>query len=364
MTWSPFNAFSKKSLGIDIGTSSVKIVEISRWGKKRKLENYGELKAANIYKPSFRTFEKNTLSLSEKEVSRGVRAILEEAKITTKKVVLSIPDFSTFYTSFELPSISKEELSKAIEFEARKYIPLPVSEVALDWQITETNLPDKKKKLKILLVAVPNEVVNQYKNLAALCGLKLFALEAEVFGLVRSLAGEEKNTVCLIDLGSRSTTINIVDKGILKLSHSFDISGNDFTQQIAKSLGIDSKEAEILKQKYGLLPDSGKKIDKILYPLVDLVLVEIDKIFNFFVRTEKKQIEKIILAGGVAKMPGLKSYFSARLNSNLKQQESRKKIIVGNPFSNLLYPPILEQSLEEIGPSYSIAVGIALRGLN
>ncbi len=364
MIWTPFKGFSKTFLGIDIGTSSVKIVEVSRWGKKKRLVNYGEIPAANIYESSFRTFEKNTLLLSEKDIARGIQAVIEEAKIKTKKVVLSIPDFSTFYTSFELPPVSEEELPRAIEFEARRYIPLPVSEVSLDWQITEGSLSGKKNKVKILLVAVPNDVVRQYKNIAALCGLDLFALEAEVFGLVRSLAAEEKNTVCLVDIGSRSTTISIVDRGILKLSHSFDISGSDFTQQIAKSLGVDHPKAEALKQEHGLLPGSTEKIDKILYPLIDLILVEVEKIFNFTFRTEEKKIEKIILAGGAAKLPGLKSYFSVRLNSNLEKDEARKKVVIGNPFASLYYPPILEQSLEDMGPSYAIAVGMALRGLN
>ena len=259
--------------------------------------------------------------------------------------------------------ISKEELPRAIEFEARRYIPLPVSEVTLDWQITEGNFSDKKNKLKILLVAVPNEIIRQYKSVAALCGLELVALEAEVFGLVRSLAGTEKKTICLVDIGYRSTTVSIVDKGVLKLSHSFDISGNDFTQQVAKSLGVDFKEAELLKQKHGLLPDSGKKVDEILYPLVDLILAELEKIFNFISKKEGKKVEKVILSGGLSRLPGLKNYFSVRLNSNLEKNEVRKEVIIGNPFTSLFYPPILEESLEIMGPSYAVAVGMALRGL-
>lgn len=361
MIWTPFKSFSKRFLGVDIGTSSVKVVEISSWGKKKKLENYGEMGAASIYKESFRTFEKNTLTLSEKDISRGIKAILDETGITTKKAFLSIPDFSSFYTSIELPAVEEDELAKAVEFEARRYIPLPISEVTLDWQITEGN-PSEDKKLKVLLVAIPNRIIEQYKNIAVLCGLDLVALEAEAFGLVRSLVKNSKEVVCLVDIGSRSTTISIVDKGILKLSHSFDIAGNDFTEQLSKSLGVDTDEAEILKYEVGLTPESERKIDKILYPLIDLVVVEIEKIFNFFYRSELKKVQRVILAGGAVKLIGLKSYFLTRLNYDVEQGKPTREVTIGNPFSDLYYNPILEDLLKEMGPSYAIAVGMALKG--
>lgn len=351
---------SKKFLGIDIGTSAIKIVELSRQGERINLENYGEVKAESFYAKSFRTFERNVLSLSKDDIGRGIKAILEEAKIKNNKCSFTIPDFATFFTTFELPPMSENELPQAVRYEAREYIPLPISEVTLDWRVVESYYVSKEKtKLKILLVAVPNEIINQYQAIASFSNLQLMFLEAEVFALVRALIGEEKKIVSIIDIGTRSSTCSIIEKGILKISHSFDISSNQFTARIAEGLMVDYKIAENLKRKYGILPgEVGVKekanIRDIMLPLIDDLLREIERIYEAFYQMEGKKIQKIILAGGTAFLPGLLEYF---------QDYFKIEIEIANPFSKIFYPPILEKNLKEIGPSYAIAVGAALEGL-
>lgn len=358
MIWNPFKITSKGFLGVDIGTFSIKIVEISRAGKRNKLENYGEIRAAALYEKPFRTFEKSTLSFSNAEVTKAVGAILKESGMKARKAYFSIPDFSTFFTTIKLPAMTEAELPQAINYEAKQHIPLPLQGVTLDWQIIERGEKKAQGKLspyKILLVAVPNNVIQQYQQIAQSTGLELLTLEAEVFSLVRSLVKEEGKTesLALVDIGARSTTISIVDKGVLKISHSFDTSGNDFTNIIAKGMSIDYKEAEDLKKKHGLLPSESKTKEAIL-PLVDLVLNEIRKIFSSFEQAEKEKVKKIFLAGGSALLPGIVDYFAKSLG---------KPVEIANPFSNIYYPPILEDTLKTMGPSYAIAVGTALHGL-
>jgi len=364
--WNPFKTLLPKNfLGIDIGTSYIKIAEISKSGHKKKLENYGQLSASAFYEKPFRTLEKNTLFLSNQEIVKAIKAIIEEAGIKTRQVVFSIPDFSSLFTNFELPPMTKEELPQAVRYEAKQHIPLPLAEVTLDWQVIESRpLDDKKTSFKILLVAVPNEVVNQYQEIARISHLELFALEAEAFSLMRSLVDEdEKKPIALIDIGVRSTTCSIIDKRILKTSHSFDISGNDLTATLTKGLDISFAEAEKLKKQYGIeglrndtgLGRNGQTIREILLPLIDVILTEIKEILNNFYQQEKKEVEKIIIAGSTALLPGLKEYFKESLDN--------KEVKIGNPFSNIFYPPILEKTLTEIGPSFAIAIGSALRGL-
>jgi len=356
----PFKTAAKGCLGIDIGTSTIKVVELIPRGERVKLEKYGEISIQTLYEKPFRTFEKSTLLLSSQDISRAIQAIIEEAKISERKAIFSIPDFASFFTNFELPSMTKEELPDAIRFEARHHIPLPLSEVTLDWSIIEGEVDQRKIPLKILLVAVPNEVISQYQKIASLAKLELKALEAEVFGLTRSLIKEDPRVIALLDFGAQSSTISLIDKGVLKISHSFDVSGNELTQLLAKSLNIDYWQAENLKRKYGLnLPDKeassiALKIRDILIPLVDLILLEIEKISLNFFQKEKKGVQKIILAGGLALLPGLKDYFLKNL---------KKEVEIANPFLDLMYPPILDETLKEMGPAYAIAVGMALRGL-
>jgi len=356
----------KKFLGIDIGTASIKLVELSGRGERKKLENYGEIKAEIIYEKPFRTFEKSTLFLSNQEIARAIKAIKEEAKIKTRDSIFSIPDFSSFFTNFELPPMTKEELPQAVVYEARQHIPLPLGEVTLDWEVIEGKVSNQKKeKLKIILVAVPNEVINQYRKIAELTDLQLFSLEAEVFGLLRSLIpADEKRTLSIVDIGAQTTTCSIVDKRTLKESHSFDLSGDDLTERVAKSLSLDYQTAQKFKEKYGLediplpytyvgAPSSEKSIKEILLPLVDIILKEVEKISRNFYQTERKEVQKFVLAGGAGLLPGLREYFEGYL---------KKETEIANPFANIFYSPILEQTLKQIGPSYAIAVGMALRG--
>ncbi|MFH1509954.1 MAG: type IV pilus assembly protein PilM [Candidatus Nealsonbacteria bacterium] len=350
----------QKFIGIDVGTSYIKVVEVSRFGNRRKLENYGSLSAEVLYKKPFRTFDKNTLLLSSEDIARAIRAILQEAKIKSKQAIFSIPDFSTFFTNFELPQMSEEELVQAVKFEAKQHIPFPLSEMTLDWKIMEDKeLIAQNKKMTVLLAAVPNEVINQYNEIAKLAGLELYSLEAEVFGLIRALVPED-NVIpqAIIDIGAQSTTCSIVDRKNLYTSHSFDVGGNELTNIISRSLSIGYKEAKEIKESRGLLggkiENSDKELKSIISPLMDNIIREIEGIFHGFYIKKRREVKKVILAGGTALLFGLKEYFE----ENLKVE-----VEVANPFSNVFYPPILEDTLKEMGPSYSIAIGSALRGL-
>ena len=150
----PFKMFfPKKMVGIDVGNASIKVVEISRWGQGMTLENYAEIKSASLYKDSFRNVEKGSYFLS-----RAIRAVLDEAKIKTKDVIFSIPDFSTFCTSFELPPMDASELAGAIYYNAPQYVPLPITETTLDWKLIGGTPGDKQSTLKIFLIALLNKL--------------------------------------------------------------------------------------------------------------------------------------------------------------------------------------------------------------
>ena len=347
----PFTVIPKSSLGIDVGTSSLKLVELSTWGERVRLKNYGELQSSFMYDRPFRSFEKNSLLLSSKDIARAIRGIIEESNIQTKKAIFSIPDFSSFFTNFELPPMGKEELNSAIQFEARKYVPIPLSEVTFDWHIVGGEFL-KDKPTKILLVAVPNETVNQYQEIARLAELKLLALEVEVFAFLRAALRGDKKSVVLLDIGAQSTFISIVEDGILRTSQSLDIGGNLFTEQISKSLSITYEKAKQYKNEKGIT--SSSKTRDVLLPLIDTVITEIKKLTEEHKRRSGKEMEQIIVGGGSAVLPGFAEYFAEQLN---------KKTEIIHPFQSISFPPILEHTLKEIDPSYAVAVGVALRGL-
>jgi type IV pilus assembly protein PilM len=346
--------FPKSSVGIDIGTSEIKVVQLSSFAGRIKLENYGQISSKALYQRPFRTFEKSTLLLSTQDVVKAIKAIFEEAKIKTKTAYFSIPDFATFFTTFELPPMTKEEIPFAVEAEARRHIPLPISEVVWDWQLIGRRPFMGKERIRILLVSVPKEVVNQYTAIAESLGIEFSALEAETFSLLRSLS-EKNRIISIIDLGARTTSCSIIEGKILKISRSFDLSEDEFAHAISKSLGVDINLAEEMKKKYGILPTEipeGKEVREILIPLINSLLREIEQTLLRFKNIEGKEVEKIILAGGGANLPGLLQYF---------QSYFKKEVEIANPFKKIYFPAILEETLKEMGPSYSIAVGLALR---
>ncbi|MFH0791803.1 MAG: type IV pilus assembly protein PilM [bacterium] len=354
MTWSPFKNSVKRFTGIDIGTSSIKIVELSSDGGRVRLENYGETSMKSLYRDPLRNKEQRAIVLSSYDLASAIKDIYQNAQIATKEAIFSIPDFSSFFTSFKLPPMTKEEIPMAVRFEARQHIPLPLSEVVLDWSIIgDAGLDQAKDEIKILMVAVPHEVINQYEEVGKLAELKVNALEAEVFGLARSVAQGITETIGIIDMGAQTTTMSIVDNGQLRESHSFDISGNELTRVLSKTLNVNYEEAERMKRRHGVR-SSEMNLAKTLMPLIDIIASETDKVIHDYYQLEVKEINKIIIAGGSALLPGLKEYLSDRL---------KKEIEIANPFKNINYPSVLEPAIKDIGPSYAVVTGVALRGL-
>lgn len=343
--------FSKKFTGIDIGVSSIKVVEVSLSGKKIKLENYAKFNLPKENNP-LKIFQGEGTAVLSREAVDVIRAILEKAGIKEKKVSFSIPDFSTFFTTFSLPPMNKEEIPKAVEFEARHHIPLPLREVSFDWQIIKKEKTFPGLALKVLLVAVPNKVLESYQKVAALSEVELIGMEAEVFGTLKSSIPDNLSNqpVCLVDIGWQSTTISVVEKGILKESYSFDISSKRLSQLISSALSVSLNEAERIKQEFGLDPQKKKTLN-VLIPEINSLAFEISKVMKEFQQGGGEEIKNIILTGGTASMFGLKEYI---------EEKTKKAVLIANPFSKVQYPPELKDRLEKIGPSFSVALGVAM----
>ncbi len=348
---------SQSSLGIDIGTKVIRAVELS--GKKGKitLENYGEVNLDFATKDFFRSFDKKTFTPAVNNISVAIRAIVVEAGIKTRQVVFSLPDFATFFTSFELPPMPKKELASAIGFEARKYIPLPLSELVLDWQLmSEGDAP--KASNKVLVMAIPNTIVEQYKKIADQAGLELRAIEAEAMALKRAVTRKGDPITCILDIGFQSTNISVADSGFLKTSSSFDVAGKDLTFSLSETLSIPTVEAEELKKKQGLLVNEEGNISHVLNPVLSVISERAKKVVKDFELKEGKKIERIIIAGGTSLLPGIVEYFDRAVNQNEPQ---KIKVELAKPFFDITYPPILEKKIAEISSTHAIALGEALR---
>lgn len=350
-----FNLFSRSCLGIDIGSSSVKVVELSRFGKKVRLKNYAQFQTTALAGAALKMFNPETFLLLDEKVSTILKTIFNKAKIKERRVGVSLPDFSTFFTVFQLPPMPEHEIARAVEFEAHRHIPLPLSEVSFDWEIIERKeLSSTTFQPKILLVAVPNKVIQQYQRMVTLSELNLQGLEAEVFSLIRGALSsqDKKKVVCLVDLGWQSSTLNIADKGFLKQSFTFDLSGRNLAKKLSEVLQVDMLEAEKMKKRFGL-SSGNKEVAAALKPEIDAFSQKIQTVLESFFQKEGKKVEKIILAGNVD-FPYLREYLAKLL---------KKPVEIADPFSNIACPSLLKERLQQLGPSLCIAMGVALRGL-
>lgn len=352
----PFFQTGKKiSLGLDIGTASIKMVELTKDSGVLRLMNYAEIISPKLDK-RFGPIESSSMQLLNEEIAALIKKTIKEAQIRTRAVSVSVPVFSSFITTMELPYMTKEEVAQAVNFQARQYIPVPISEVVLDWTLLkEIQDGGPPQKIPVLLVAVPQEVIHKYTDISILSGLQLKALEVETFSLARSIVQSDKSTICLIDFGSRSTNISIIDDGIVRMCRNIETSGGEMTKVLASSLNIDFKRAEELKQERGIKRGGGEEeISRIVMPLIDIIFGEIDKLTSIYFQKSGRRVVKFILSGGTARMPGLVEYFVEKFS---------REIQIGDPFKGIDYPPVLAPILREIGPSFAAAVGLAMREL-
>jgi len=342
------------SLGIDIGTSAIKMVELQKEGNFIRLKNYAEYRPEDDSKELI-TFRSSMTPFSETELSSILKNIISGANIETKRANFSIPVFSSFLTLIEMPQMSEEEIPKAIEFQANKYIPVPLSEVFLNWVIIKKDKgfirESNQDKIEILLVAAPKDIVERYSKLASDVGFELKLLEVENFSLARSLI-DTKNLNLIIDIGARTSSITIVDNGFIRLSSFLEFSGFHFTKAISERIKVDEARAERLKIENGLLKKPQSQIREAILPLFDKLAFFVESAINtYLAKNPQKEFEKIILTGGSSRMPGIIEYFSEKFQISIER---------GNPFSKILCTSILKDHIQEIAPTFSIACGLAL----
>ena len=340
------NSSQRSYLGIDIGSTSIKIVELKKEGSQMKLVNYGFTESLN----SLQLDKQSNFSL----IAGIINKICDKSGIETKNAISALPTFSVFTSVMTLSGVSKKDLKSAIHWEAKKVIPLPLEEMILDFKEIENNKKDGDNSARILLTGAPRALVKKYIEIFKLAKINLLSLETETFSLIRALLGNDKSTVMLVEIGANTTDVSIVDYNIPMLNRSIDIGGVKITEKMEQQLNINKESAEQLKYDLGISSlDSGNaKVPQAIADAVSPIINEIKYAKNLYFSKNKKQTEKVILSGGSALLPNLANYFSKVLDM---------KVIVGDPWARISYPLDLKPLLTEIGPRMSVAVGLAMR---
>lgn len=355
-----FESLGKKEqsvLGIDIGSSSIKIVQLKKEKERAILETYGEIATG----PYADLKIGQAAKLSEDAVVTALKDVLKEANAKAKTAAVAIPLKSSFVITVNLPFSPDKDIAEVIQMEARRYVPVPISEAELDWWVIpeglEKNVPaeEKRKFTRVLLVAIHKDIINLYKSIISKANLKARAYEIESFSMVRSCLGKESSPVAILDFGASTTKLAVVDYGIIKSSYSINHGSQDLTLALSRSLNIDFNRAEEMKREIGLsdLPEN-KEVVAVLEPILDYVFTEANRFVKDFHQKYHHSIGKIILTGGGSLLKGLIDFTVKRFTIEVE---------LADPFAKVEYPAFLANSLRGVGMNFSIAVGLALREL-
>ena len=358
-----FGGSKTSFLGIDIGTSSIKVVELRNEGGRPRLVTYAFLeRPTNVIKLD---------SLQQQQdMTTSLRQIMKQARVTTDRVVAALPNFSVFSSIISLPVMPKKEMYAAVRWEAKKFVPMPIEEMVLDWRLLKDKdeapkpvpaLPGQPpsaerspKNLRVLLTAAPKSLVKRYIDVFKAVGLRLVSLETESFALERSLIGGERGAFMIVDVGALATNITITVNSVPLLNRSIDVGGATITKAIADGFNVDLERAEQFKRDVGLSGGDvgGGQLPQAIEFVTSQIVNEIRYVFNLYRNQGEKPVEKIVLAGGSSFLTSFPEYLATALNM---------KVIIGDPWARVIYPTDLKPALDDIGPRFAVAIGLGMR---
>jgi len=360
-----FKRREDKFLGIDIGSSSIKVVQISRKGSQAVLDTYGELSLG----PYSNTPVGRSVRLSTEQVSKALNALISEKEvgITAKVAGIAVPFESSLMKTFKIPATLVKDVDSIVPIEARKYIPVPISEVSLDWSIVPSyerelghgaenkDNSGKGNEIEVLLVAIHNDIIKAYQEIAKSTPLNVRFFEIEIFSTLRAIVPDEVTPVMVIDMGATNTKVYVLERGIVRSSHTINYGSQDITQSVATGLGISFDEAEVVKREVGLgKTENGTDVATLASVTLNRIFSQASRVIFNFSREQNISIKKVMLVGGGSSLKGI-----AEHATNVLKTET----LMANHFSKLETPAFIDEVLAKTGPEFVVAVGLALRAL-
>jgi len=368
-----FGSFTSRAdtsfVGIDIGTSSIKLVQLRASRGTAILETYGEIALG----PYAQEPVGKVVKLEPEKLAEALKDLMKEANVTARGAGVSIPFSSSLITVINLPKVDAESLKRIIPIEARKYIPVPVSEVSLDWfvipkdEAQDSAFADMQEKTpaashgqEVLLVAIQNTVLRGYQSVMREAGLASAFYEIEIFSAVRAALGHGLAPVLVIDLGAATTKLYVVERGVVRMTHLLTVGGQQMTETLGRMLGWEFEKAERIKRERGLVEGSAwsgeenARIKEALLSTLSRVFGEANRVLLSYGQRYNKDVSSVVLTGGGASLPGLSEVAKSSLNAQVSLAE---------PFARTEAPAFLATVLHDIGTSFTVPVGIALRKL-
>jgi len=344
----------KKSLvGLDIGSSSVKAVELNLKGDKGF-----ELKALGVAPLPSEAIVQGAF-LNSAAIVEAIQQAIENGKIKTKEVAAAVSGHSVIVKKVSLPTMTRDELEEQIQFEAEQYIPFDVNEVNLDFQILDT--ADAEGQMDVLLVAAKRDLIDDYVQVITEAGLTPVCVDVAAFAVENAVEMNYDLTpdevVACVNIGAQVVNINILQNGVPAFTRDITTGGNQYTEEIQKALAVSFDEAERIKM--GGSSGDGEdvvpqEVEQAVRSVTDTVIGEIARSLDFFTATAaESRINRVLLSGGGAKIVGFDGSFRDRTGIDVE---------VMNPLARMLPSKGFEADyLEQIGPSLGVGIGLAAR---
>jgi type IV pilus assembly protein PilM len=336
-------------VGIDIGSSGIKMVELKKENEYVRLLTYG-------FSDNFDSkIGGEWQGMDVKKTARMISKIRNKAGIVSKAVVAALPTYSVFSSIINVSNVTQKDLASAIQWEAKKVIPLPLDDMVIEWKLIEgQNIDKAPQNTKVLLTGAPRVLVSKYIEIFKEARLNLLCLETETFSLIRSLFGNDQSTGMIVEMGTNTSDIIVVSKGIPVINRSIDAGGITITRAISSSLNIGMERSEQFKYDLGVsfISEREEVVPKIITDALSPLINEIKYVINLYQNKGSEKVEKIVLSGGSSLLPNFVSYLSKLLDI---------KVIIGDPWARISYPVDLKPVLDEIAPRISVAIGLAMR---
>lgn len=342
-------------VGIDIGSSSIKVVELQNKKGVITLSTYGELQLGPYAEKQIG----ESVVLTAKQEQEALVDVLRESAVTARKAVFAMPLSSSFVTNVTIDAEATEDISALVRVEARKVIPASLSEVTLDWAEVETETSSKKKDenlpRSVLIAAIQNAALERFKVLMQFAGIEQPPTEIECFSTIRSLYNSKDKEVVVIDIGSISTKLYIARGGLLMRMHRIRAGGAVATNRIASVLNCSFEDAEIKKQTADRNDEKFSDVKRAHDSSYERAFREFGQVLREYEEKNGVSLSTIYVSGGGAMFPGTDA---------LLQDVLGRQVLRANPFSKVAYPAFMQDTIKEIGPSFTVALGAALRSFD
>ncbi len=343
----------KGLVGVDIGSSAVKAVELKVGGK-----GGDEYQLLNIgLEPLPPEAIVDGAIMDSGAVIDAVQNLFQDNRIKTADVATGVSGNAVIVKKISLPQMSEEELAESIHWEAEQYIPFDIQDVSLDYEVVEGAASGGN--MDVLLVAVKKDKISEYTSAITQAGRNPTIVDVDVFALQNcyeiNYVPEPGRVVALLNIGASIMNINVVKDGTSTFNRDIAVGGNQYTDAIQKDLNLSFEQAEALKRGEQVEDTSPESLAPILQAVSENIATEIQRTFDFFRATSQEdRVDQIYLSGGAAKVHGLRDLLADRLDAPVE---------LLNPFLNVRYneKDFDPAFLDDIGPSAAIAVGLAVR---